>query len=111
MENESNLNLKSEEVQEILEGKEDDLSAVLHTVNNFAKKLRSKRFKDGALNIISEELRFVLSEKGEPTGTIVKTSKEAHQLIEEFMLLANRTVAVELTPNKEKGDNHNILLS
>ena len=103
----SNRRFAYEEVQEILEGKEDDLSAVLHTVNNFAKKLRSKRFNDGALNIISEELRFVLSEKGEPTGTIVKTSKEAHQLIEEFMLLANRTVAVELTPNKDKGDNHN----
>jgi ribonuclease R len=103
----SNRRFAYEEVQEILEGKEDDLSAELHTVNDFAKKLRSKRFKDGALNIISEELRFVLSEKGEPTGTVVKTSKEAHQLIEEFMLLANRTVAVELTPNKENGESHN----
>lgn len=102
----SNRRFAYEEAQEIIEGKEDELSPVIHLVNSFAKKMRAKRFKDGALNIVSEELRFVLSEQGNPTGTILKTSKEAHQLIEEFMLLANRTVAVEITAHKEKGESH-----
>ena len=102
----SNRRFAYEEAQEIIEGKEDELSPVIHLVNSFAKKMRAKRFKDGALNIVSEELRFVLSEQGNPTGTILKTSKEAHQLIEEFMLLANRTVAVEITAQKEKGESH-----
>jgi ribonuclease R len=102
----SNRRFAYEEAQEIIEGKEDELSSVIHLINSFAKKMRAKRFKDGALNIVSEELRFVLSEQGNPTGTILKTSKEAHQLIEEFMLLANRTVAVEITAQKEKGESH-----
>lgn len=95
-----------EEVQEIIEGKPDALSPVILQVNALAKTLRAKRFKQGALNIVSEELRFILSEQGDPTETVLKTSKEAHQLIEEFMLLANRTVAVELTPQQKKGDAH-----
>ncbi|MFM7724881.1 MAG: ribonuclease R [Bacteroidota bacterium] len=102
----SNRRFAYEEVQEIIEGKEDLLSPIIHRVNSFAKKMRAKRFKDGALNIISEELRFVLSDNGSPMATVLKTSKEAHQLIEEFMLLANKTIAMELTPHKEKGETH-----
>ena len=102
----SNRRFAYEEVQDIIEGKSDELSSILLRVNSIAKQMRAKRFKQGALNIVSEELRFVLSEKGDPTATVLKTSKEAHQLIEEFMLLANKTVAVELTPQKEKGETH-----
>lgn len=102
----SNRRFAYEEVQEVIEGKPDELSSIILRVNSIAKQMRAKRFKEGALNIVSEELRFVLSEKGDPTGTVLKTSKEAHQLIEEFMLLANKTVAVELTPQKEKGETH-----
>ena len=52
-----------------------------------------QRFKKGAINFSSQEVRFKLDETGKPIGIVVKESKEAHQLIEEFMLLANRTVA------------------
>jgi len=95
-----------EEVQEILEGKEGDYDVILREVDKMAKNLRNERFKSGALNIISEELRFQLNEKGEPVATVVKTSKDAHKLIEEYMLLANRRVAKFLNPNEKAGDQH-----
>src|SRR6478672_93975 len=62
-------------------------------LNNIAQRLRKKRFDAGAINFSSSEVRFKLDEKGKPIGIIVKESKEAHQLIEEFMLLANKYVA------------------
>ncbi|HUS01378.1 MAG TPA: ribonuclease R [Chitinophagaceae bacterium] len=82
-----------EEVQEIIEGKEGDHRQEILLLNSFAQQFRKQRFKDGAINFSSTEVRFTLDEHGKPTGIIVKESKEAHQLIEEFMLLANRTVA------------------
>jgi ribonuclease R len=102
----SNRRYTYEEVQEVIEGKEDQYATELHTINKIAKLLRANRFKKGALNIVSEELRFVLSETGVPTGTLLKTSKESHQLIEEFMLLANRSIAAYLTPKKEKAETY-----
>ena len=66
---------------------------ILLLLNNLAQRFRKQRFKKGAINFSSTEVRFVLDEKGKPLGVVVKESKEAHQLIEEFMLLANRTVA------------------
>jgi len=82
-----------EEVQEIIE-KEDGLyrDEVL-LLNHIAQRLRKKRFDAGAINFSSQEVRFKLDEKGKPIGIVVKESKEAHQLIEEFMLLANKYVA------------------
>ena len=82
-----------EEVQEIIE-KEDGLyrDEVL-LLNNIAQRLRKKRFDAGAINFSSTEVRFKLDENGKPIGIVVKESKESHQLIEEFMLLANRYVA------------------
>jgi ribonuclease R len=62
-------------------------------LNNIAQRLRKKRFDNGAINFSSQEVRFKLDETGKPIGIVVKESKEAHQLIEEFMLLANRYVA------------------
>ncbi len=62
-------------------------------LNKMAQSLRAKRFNDGAINFSSTEVRFQLDAGGKPIGIVVKESKEAHQLIEEFMLLANRTVA------------------
>lgn len=62
-------------------------------LDRLAKKLRSKRFKDGAVKFDSEELHFDVDEKGKPTRCYFKRSKDANKLIEEFMLLANRTVA------------------
>jgi ribonuclease R len=82
-----------EEVQEILEGAEGDHSKELHLLNDMAQNLRAERFKKGAINFSSQEVRFQLDEAGRPVGIVVKESKAAHQLIEELMLLANRTVA------------------
>jgi ribonuclease R len=82
-----------EEVQEIIE-KEDGLySDEILILNNIAQRLRKKRFEAGAINFSSQEVRFKLDEKGKPIGIVIKESKEAHQLIEEFMLLANKYVA------------------
>ncbi len=82
-----------EEVQEIVEGADGDHAKELLLLNGMAQSLRAERFKKGAINFSSQEVRFQLDEKGKPIGIIVKESKEAHQLVEEFMLLANRTVA------------------
>ncbi|MCW3109859.1 MAG: rnr [Segetibacter sp.] len=82
-----------EDVQEIIENKEGIHSEEILLLNNLAQGFRAERFKKGAINFSSTEVRFKLDEKGKPIGIVVKESKEAHQLIEEFMLLANKTVA------------------
>jgi len=82
-----------EEVQEIIEQKEGVYQKEVEVLNDIAQRLRKQRFKKGAINFSSTEVRFKLDEKGKPIGIMVKESKEAHQLVEEFMLLANRTVA------------------
>ncbi len=86
-----------EDVQEIIESKEGKFSEDILLLNEFAQKMRKKRFSKGAINFSSQEVRFKLDEKGKPVGIVVKESKEAHQLIEEFMLLANRTVAENIS--------------
>lgn len=93
----SNHRFTYEEVQEIIE-KEDGLySDEILLLNSIARRLRKKRFDAGAINFSSTEVRFKLDEKGKPVGIIVKESKEAHQLIEEFMLLANKYVAENIS--------------
>lgn len=82
-----------EEVQEMIEGAEGDYKKELLILNGMAQSIRAERFKKGAINFSSQEVRFRLDEAGKPIGIVVKESKEAHQLIEEFMLLANRTIA------------------
>jgi len=82
-----------EEAQEIIEGKDGDFKDEILTLDKIAKILRGYRLKNGALNIESEEMRFKLDENGVPIDIVIKTSKDAHKLIEEFMLLANRKVA------------------
>jgi ribonuclease R len=91
-----------EEVQEIIETKEGIYAEQLLILNNLAQRFRKQRFKNGAINFSSQEVRFKLDENKKPIGIIVKESKEAHQLIEEFMLLANRTVASDLSKIKVK---------
>ncbi len=89
----SNHRFSYEEVQQIIE-KEDGLYMdEILLLNSIAQKLRKKRFDAGAINFSSQEVRFKLDEKGKPIGIVVKESKESHQLIEEFMLLANQHVA------------------
>jgi ribonuclease R len=82
-----------EDVQEVIEGAPDSNAKQLLVLNEMAQNLRAQRFANGAINFSSQEVRFKLDETGKPIGIIIKESKEAHQLIEEFMLLANRTVA------------------
>ena len=89
----SNHRFTYEEVQEIIEKEEGLHSNEILILNQLAQKFRKQRFKKGAINFSSTEVRFKLDDKGKPIGIIVKESKEAHQLIEEFMLLANRFVA------------------
>lgn len=88
----SNHRFNYEEVQQIIETKEGIHAEEVLLLNNIAQKLRKKRFAKGAINFSSQEVKFQLDEKGKPIGIIIKESKEAHQLIEELMLLANRTV-------------------
>ena len=82
-----------EEVQEIIEQKTGLHQPEIETLNELAQGFRKQRFKRGAINFSSTEVRFKLDEKGKPVGIMVKESKESHQLVEEFMLLANRAVA------------------
>ena len=89
----SNRRYTYEEAQEIIESGEGDHAEVILTVNNISQTLRKYRFDEGAINFNSTEVRFKLDEKGNPVGIVLKESKEAHQLIEELMLLANRYVA------------------
>ena len=74
-------------------GYKDEFGWEICTLDRLAKKLREKRFKNGAVKFDSEELHFTVDEKGHPTGCFFKRSKDANKLIEEFMLLAKRTVA------------------
>jgi ribonuclease R len=89
----SNHRFSYEEVQEIIEQQDGLYKDEILILNDLAQKLRNERFQKGAINFSSSEVRFKLDEKGKPIGIIIKESKEAHQLIEEFMLLANRYVA------------------
>ena len=116
----SNRRFAYEEVQEILEqngvkdgtgepappagpdGYSGEYAAELIMLDRLAKKLREARFRNGAVKFDREELRFDIDEKGKPTRCYFKKSKDANKLIEEFMLLANRTVA-ESIGNVKKG--------
>ena len=92
----SNARLNYDEAQEIIKGEgigEEELKDVILTLNGMAEKLRAERIANGALTIEQDEMRFRLDSKGQPTEIYFEHPNEAHHLIEEFMLLANRTVA------------------
>ena len=82
-----------EEVQEIIEKGEGEFYDEIKVLNTLAQKMRAKRFQAGAIDFQQAEVRFRLDEKGKPLSVYFTESNESHQLIEEFMLLANRTVA------------------
>jgi ribonuclease R len=82
-----------DEVQQIIDDRQGIYSEEVLLLNSLARIFRKERFKNGAINFSSTEVKFKLDESGKPIGIIVKESKESHQLVEEFMLLANRTVA------------------
>jgi len=85
-----------EEAQERIENGKGDVATEINILNDIAKKLKDKRFKNGAVNFETEEVKFKLDENFKPTGIFKKVRKDAHKLIEEFMLLANRTVAEDV---------------
>ena len=101
----SNHRFAYEEVQAVLEGGEatdhplgggpcsEEEKVLLKQLDKLAKKLREARFKNGAVKFDREELHFDIDETGKPIRCYFKVSKDANKLIEEFMLLANRTVA------------------
>lgn len=82
-----------EEAQEVLEGQSEELSEELRNLNRIAKVLQNRRFKQGAINFETDEVKFKLADDGTPIDVYIKERKEAHMLIEDFMLLANREVA------------------
>ncbi len=81
------------EVQQILENEEGDLYQALKILNHCAKILRKERFRKGAFAFDRPEIKFRLNDDGKPVGVYVKEYNDAHKLIEEFMLLANKKVA------------------
>lgn len=92
----SDMRLNYEEAQEIIEAsrpRDVEISTALKVLNSLAQKLRGERIKKGALTIEQKETRFKLDSHGRPTEIYFEEPNEAHHLIEEFMLLANRTVA------------------
>ncbi len=92
-----------EEAQAILDAQTGDHLKDLHKLNEIAKKLKQKRFEQGAIAFESVEVKFKLDEAGKPLGIVPKVRQDAHKLVEEYMLLANRKVA-EFISTKKKGD-------
>ncbi len=91
-----------EEAQERIENKEGDYAVELNILNDLAHKLKKERFKNGSINFETSEVKFDLDEKGKPIGLKTKERKDAHKLVEEFMLLANKKVA-EFVYKMKKG--------
>lgn len=91
-----------EEAQEIIETGVGDYSVEMLTLDRLAKQLRVARFKAGSIGFERDEAKFVLDEQGRPLSVYFKQMKDSNQLIEEFMLLANRKVA-EFVGRKRKG--------
>ena len=85
-----------EEAQEIIETGKGDFQEEVLQLDKLAKILRENRFKAGAINFDRYEVKFEIDEKGKPVSVYFKESKDANKLIEEFMLLANRTVAEKI---------------
>lgn len=89
----SNRRYAYEEVQEMIEGGDGEFKDEIMTLNDLATKLRDKRMKEGSINFHSEEVKFILDENMKPVDTYIKVQNEANMLIEDFMLIANKTVA------------------
>jgi ribonuclease R len=89
----SNRRFTYEEAQNIIETGQGDLRKEMLHLHNLAQILREKRFNEGSFSFERVEVKFLIDESGYPTGVYYKENKESNQLIEEFMLLANKKVA------------------
>lgn len=102
----SNHRFTYEQAQEVIETGTGMFAAELKILNDLHHLLRKERFKKGAVNFETSEVKFKLDEKGKPLAVVPKVRKDAHKLIEEFMLLANRGVATFIYKMK-KGEEKN----
>lgn len=106
----SNRRFTYEEVQQTIETGEGEYKQEILKLNEFAKILRTQRFAKGSISFERTEVRFEIDENGKPLSVYFKESKEANKLVEEFMLLANKTVATHVgkpsasTEGKEKSE-------
>lgn len=98
----SNRRFTYEEVQEIIENGDGEYIKEITILNQLAYQLRDRKFKNGAISFETTEVKFKLDASGKPIGVYVKERKDAHKLIEDYMLLANRKVA-EFVAKKAKG--------
>ncbi|MCD7962043.1 MAG: ribonuclease R [Rikenellaceae bacterium] len=94
-----------EDAQKVIETGEGEMKEEILTLNNLAQILRKDRFKKGSIAFERDEAKFDIDENGKPLSVYYKTMKESNQLIEEFMLLANRKVA-EFVGRKKRGQKH-----
>ena len=91
------------EAQARIETGVGDYAEEIGVMNKLAQTMRQRRFKNGAVSFERAEFKFILDEKGKPLGVYTKEQKEANQMIEEFMLLANRRVAEYCSYREERG--------
>lgn len=89
----SNHRFNYEEVQQVIETGQGEYTEEILILHKLATKLREDRFRKGSINFDSQEVKFVLDEKGKPLSVYIKEQKESNRLIEDFMLLANQKVA------------------
>lgn len=92
----SNRRFTYDEAQEVIETGKGDYAEEILTLDRLAKILRRKRYENGSVEFDRAEVRFDIDETGHPIGVYFKESKDANKLIEEFMLLANKTVAAAI---------------
>lgn len=98
----SDVRLNYEQAQEIIDAEsasaaDDQLTIAVKQLNPLAAILREERFRHGAIEFERDEIKVLVDDKGKPTGFALQESTPSHHLIEEFMLLANRTVAMQLS--------------
>jgi ribonuclease R len=97
----SNKRFSYEGAQEAIHDPQQEHHTELNIINKIAKHLRADRFSQGAINFESTDVRFQLDEHGKPLSVLPKISQDTHRLIEEFMLLANKRVALHVHRMKE----------
>ena len=91
-----------EDAQQVIESKKGLYATELKKMNEIASKLRKEKYENGAINFETTEFRFILDKIGKPTAVLPKVRKEAHKMIEEYMLLANKYVAKHLYLDNKK---------
>ncbi len=94
-----------EEAQKAINQQQEDFYEALTKLNELSKQLRIDRFKQGAINFETIEVKFRLDAQGKPLQVVPKVRMDTHKLVEEFMLLANKHVATyvqKMVPQKEK---------